>query len=96
MPTSSSHLTAPNLELDRSGLGAGLNSLPAGDYETGDVQPWDDSTLETIIRYFGHILNRRLKEIQPVHPTPVAEYLLRLIRKDSVQYKILPFFCFFP
>lgn len=84
MPTLLEYLTAPNLDVDRSTLPHGTNTIPVGDYEVEGVRPWSDFTLETILACFGDILHSNIPGEDTIQPPPIALHHLFLTGEASV------------
>jgi hypothetical protein len=84
MPNLLEYLTRPNLEVNRTNLQPGPNSLSIGNYEVEGVQPWADFTLEKALDCFGDILRADIPSDQMHLPAPISQHHLNLTDESSV------------
>ncbi len=82
-------LTRPNVDLDRSQLKTGPNTLDVGSYDIEGVQPWRDFTREKIIECFGDILQANIEAELLYQPPPIPEHFRKLTNESCVDAILL-------
>lgn len=83
------YLTQPNVELDRSQLKGGPNSLAVGCYDIEGVQPWRDFTREKVLECFGDILQATTSADLLYQPPPIPGHFRKLTNESCVEAILL-------
>lgn len=83
------YLTRPNVELDRSHLKAGPNTLEVGNYDVEGVQPWRHFTREKILECFGDILQANTSADLLYQPPTIPKHFRNLMKESCVDTILL-------
>lgn len=82
-------LTQNNVDLDRSFLKPGANTLSVDSYEIEGVEPWPDFNYAKVMECFGSILNHNIPKDQIHQPPPILEHFRKPVTEECVEAILL-------